>query len=376
MGRRVDVAIIGAGTMGSAAAYHLAKRGCGVIAFEQFQIVHEKGSHSGSTRIIRHAYHESPDYVPLVLRADQLWLDLEQQLQTRLLIRTGAVVMGPHECEAVIGAIVACERHSLPYEKLTAAAIRQRWPQFTIPADWEGCFDPMAGFLLVEPCIKSQIGLAARHGATIRENESVKSTATLKNGFRIETDKNTYEVDKIIVTAGAWTAHVLKELQLPLTVKRRTVTWLRPRHPNLFHVDKFPIFLADLPGGLLYGFPLYGSDGLKIANHHSRGPAIDPDSADRNYSNDDATDAIAFARAYLPGVSEEIVEGKVCLYNLTPDEDFILDFHPQNKNMLIASGFSGHGFKFAPVIGEIVADLCLNGKTSMPIDRFRISRFS
>ncbi len=264
----------------------------------------------------------------------------------------------------------------MPYETLTAGAIRKRWPQFHIPVDWEGCYDPLAGFLLVEPCIKSHLDIATRNGATIYENCRIQSISSTPGGFRIKAQDNFYEVEKIVLTAGAWTAKVFQEFRLPLTVKRRAVTWLRPRDPDAFHINHFPIFLADLPEGLLYGFPLHEQSGLKIANHHSRGTEVDPDSVNRNYLKEDSNDAIDFARRYLPGISDEVVDGKICLYTLTPEEDFLIDFHPSNKNMLIASGFSGHGFKFAPVIGEILADLCLDGKTSHPIDRFRISRFT
>jgi len=371
----MKIAVIGAGTMGSAAAYHLARRGYEVVAFEQFRVVHEKGSHSGTTRIIRHAYHESPYYVPLVLRADHLWLELEQESGTQLLIRTGAIVLGPEGCDAVQGAILACERHSLPYTQMNSAQIQQRWPQFRIPENWEGCFDPMAEFLLVEPCIKSHLKFAQLHGTKVIENEAVTEINAEGERFVIRTDFNDYTADKLVVTAGAWSARLLADLHLPLVVKRRTLSWLQPRNPAQFQIKSFPVFLADVPDGLLYGFPIFGNNAVKIANHHSKGPGVNPDLADRNYSKEDAADVLRFASAYLHDLSNEIVDGKVCLYNLTPDEDFIVDLHPRNPNIVIATGFSGHGFKFAPVIGEIIADLCLNGKTAHAIDRFQIARF-
>lgn len=370
-----DVVIIGAGTMGTAAAYHLARRGLRLLALEQFSVVHDYGSHSGRTRIIRHAYHESPDYVPLVVRSDQLWQELEKETNQQLLIRTGALVMGPRGCRAVDGALAACEAYSLPCDILNASQIQARWSQFNVAEDWQGCFDPAAGFLLVPECLKAHANRAVSYGAEISENENVISIQNARPRIEITTDRRKIKAEKVIVTAGAWTAKLLHALHLPLQIKRKTLFWLRTENPADYSIGRFPIFLADIPDGLLYGFPIYDSPGLKIANHSSAGVPIDPDHVQREVQAADSIDILNFARDVLPGVSQEIIESKVCLYNLTPDEDFIIDFHPENQNILLATGFSGHGFKFAPVVGEILADLITQNQAKQSIDRFRLSRF-
>jgi len=369
-----DVGIIGAGTMGSAAAFHLAGRGYRVIAFERFHLIHEFGSHSGRTRILRHAYHESPDYVPLVLRADELWLELEESGESPLLIRTGGLDMGPKGCSFVVGALEACRVHGLPCEQLGAEEIMKRWPQFRIPDSWEACYNAQAGFLIVDRCMQAHIRGARARGAQICEEEKVISFRNQGSRVEIRTDKAVYEVGRLIVCAGSWTSWILADLGLPLVVRRKTLAWLRPKNPGDFVPEKFPIFITESEEGAFYGLALYDHPGVKIANHYG-GLQVHPDQVDRTLHENEAVEMKNFVRKYLPGITEEVLEGKICLYTLTPDEHFILDFHPKEGNVVIAAGFSGHGFKFAPVIGEILADLSMEGKTRHPIERFRISRF-
>lgn len=360
--------------MGSAAAYFLAKSGLRVIAFEQFTIVHDLGSHSGATRIIRHAYHESPEYVPLVLRADQLWQELERIEGRNLLVRTGGIDLGPTGGEVVRNAVAACQAHSLPYEQLNADEVMRRWPQFRIPQNWHACFDPNMGFLLVESCLHSYVQAAREAGAAIREEEPVAGYTT-RGAIRITTTRAQYDVGKLIVCGGAWNPELLGDLGLPLVVKRKTLSWLETTREDDFQPGRFPIFLADTPAGLLYGFPIYGKPGLKIANHHGGGPATNPDQIDREFHPEDAADAQEFASKFLSGVTLKVLDGKICLYTMTPDEHFIIDLHPENQNIAIAAGFSGHGFKFAPVVGEILRDLILENRTTYPIEKFRLQRF-
>ncbi|MCI0527896.1 MAG: N-methyl-L-tryptophan oxidase [Nitrospira sp.] len=360
--------------MGSAAAFHLSRRGYRVIAFERFRPVHEFGSHSGRTRIIRHAYHESPDYVPLVLRADALWCELEVASGHPLLIRTGGLDIGPEGCSFVTGALQACQLHNLPYEHLKAEGIMKQWPQFRIPDNWEACYNAQAGFLLVDRCIQAHLCEARTQGGRICEEEPVISFNDPGSCVQIRTDKDVYEVGCLVVCAGAWASWVLEELKLPLVVKRKTLAWLRPKNPADFAPEKFPVFITEGEEGALYGFPLYNHPGIKIANHYG-GIEVHPDQVDRVFHETEAGEIRSFVRKYLPGITEEVLDGKVCLYTLTPDEHFIIDFYPGKRNIVIAAGFSGHGFKFAPVVGEILADLATEGKTRHPIDKFRISRF-
>jgi monomeric sarcosine oxidase len=374
MNATYDIGIIGVGTMGSATAFHLAKRGYRVIAFERFRVVHDFGSHSGNTRIIRHAYHESPNYVPLVLRADALWLELKADREQPLLIRTGGLDLGPQGCSFVTEALRSCQIHHLPYEHLEAEEIRKRWPAFHIPDSWEACYNTQAGFLVVDRCIRAHTQGAEAYDAKIHEGEKVFSFEDHRSSVQIQTDQSSYEVGRLIVCAGSWTSQLLATLGLPLVVRRKTLAWLRPKTPEDFTLGKFPVYISESEDGALYGFPLYGHPGVKIANHHG-GVEVNPDQVDRTFHERDATDVRRFARKYLPGLTEELLDGKICLYTLTPDEHFIIDFYPEKQNILIAAGFSGHGFKFAPVVGEILADLCTEGKTPYPIEMFRLERF-
>jgi sarcosine oxidase len=286
-------------------------------------------------------------------------------------VRTGGIDLGPIAGNVVENALLACRTHKLSHEYLKAGELMKRWPQFQLPDDWHACFDPNMGFLLVDDCLRAYADAAAQLGAEIREEEAVLEY-DLHDRIRIRTTKGEYETEKLVLSAGAWNPGFLK---LPLVVKRKSLVWLQPAKPEDFGIGKFPIFLADTTAGLLYGFPLYGHAGFKIANHHGAGPAIDPETVDRNFHAEDASDAVDFARNYLRGVTSNVLDGKICLYTMTPDEDFVIDLYPNNPNIAVAAGFSGHGFKFAPVVGEILADLITKGSTSHKIEKFQISRF-
>lgn len=369
-----DIAIVGMGTMGSAAAFHLAKRGHKVIGFEQFRVVHELGSHSGRTRIIRHAYYESPEYVPLILRSHQLWLELQKASGCLLMVQTGGIDVGPEDGPLYSGAILSCQRHKLPYSSLNASELMKLWPQFSIPENWKACFNEQAGFLIVDPCINAHAGGAEAFGATIYEDEKVLEISNQPSSVFLRTDKDTYEVDRVILCAGAWTLKLLNDLGIPLTVSRQPFSWLHPKNPELFASQNFPVFLADTPEGIFYGLPIHHAPAVKVALHPG-GQQTDPDQVDRTFHDADSLPVQNFTRQYLPELNRQMIEGQVCLYTITPDQHFIVDFHPIHKNVLIAAGFSGHGFKFAPVIGEILADLASEGMTRHPIKLFQISRF-
>jgi monomeric sarcosine oxidase len=370
-----DAIVIGAGTMGSAAAYHLALRGQRVLAIEQFKVVHDLGSHTGYTRIIRHAYFESPVYVPLVLRSDKLWQQLEKDSGKEMLIRTGGIDMGPEHGILFAGAMKACIEHHLPYEHLNSSEAAKRWPQFQIPDDWHICFDPMAGFLIVENCIRTHLDLAQENGATLHENESVNSIRFMNDSVQVETSKAKYDAGSVVVCGGAWNVRLLSELQLPLKVQRQAVGWFRSQNQSSFDRSRFPVFLAETPKGIFYGFPLHDHPAFKIARHGGGVYFNDPSDVPREFDENDATQLRDFLTHYMHDVSNELLEGKICLYTMTPDEHFIIDAHPEFSHCFLAAGFSGHGFKFAPAVGEILADFCMTGTTKHLIDDFRIKRF-
>jgi monomeric sarcosine oxidase len=367
-----DVIVIGGGTMGTAVGWALGKRRLRTLVLEQFQPIHSLGSHGGRTRITRHAYAESPDYVPLVERSEEIWLELAAEAGTPLLIRTGGLDLQAPGYTHARGAARAAIERNLPHEWLPGAQVRGRWPAWSIGDDWEACFSPQTGFLLVEPCLHAMAAAARRLGVTYHQLEAAREWHADSGGVTVRTDSQRYYANSLVITAGAWASQVLGELGLPLTVLRKVIWWFAVRDPSRFGVSQFPIFIAEGPLGVIYGLPIYGHQGIKIANH-AGGESTSPDAVDRVVHLAEEADVVAFTGSALPAVSDHVLESAVCLYTLTPDRDFIVDRHPVHPNVAIAAGFSGHGFKFAPVIGELLASLVLD-PSSRAIPRFAVSR--
>ncbi|MCA9879881.1 MAG: N-methyl-L-tryptophan oxidase, partial [Thermomicrobiales bacterium] len=343
-GDRYDVAVIGGGTMGSAAAWALVKQGLRPVVLEQFGVVHDFGSHSGDTRIFRHAYAESPDYVPLVLRADDLWQELASATGEEILNRCGGLELAAPGFPHARAAREAADIHGLSYEWLTPADARQRWPQITIPDEWDVLYSDASGFLNVAPAIRGMMGLAEQGGATIRTGAPVTAWGDAGDHVWIETPQGRVEASAAIVTAGAWAAQLLRELGLPLHVRRKTLWWQRLRQPERHTPDKLPVFITDSAIGGIYGFPSVDGASLKIANH-LEGDPVEPDAVDRTTHEGENADVLALAATLFPDVTPEVVKSAVCLYMMTPDTDFILDRHPTLPNVALGAGFSGHGFK-------------------------------
>jgi sarcosine oxidase/N-methyl-L-tryptophan oxidase len=369
-----EAIVLGGGTMGSAAAWALGKRGVRTLVLEQFRHVHALGAHSGKTRIIRHAYAEGPEYVPLVQRADALWQELEAATGRQVLHRTGGLDMSAPGNTQARDARRSAEHWGLPFEWLTGAEVRARWPQFLIPDEWEACYSPQAGFLRVEPALHG-LGDAARAlGVKIREEEPVRAWSGDGGGVRVETDRATYRADRLIVTAGAWAGRLLADLGLPLTVRRKTLFWFAVDDPASFAPDRFPIFIADLVDAGMYGFPILAEPGIKVANHRG-GLTVDPDTVDRTVHPGEEADVAAFVTTMLRGVTGRVVESAACLYTLTPDEDFVLDRHPAVPGVVFGAGFSGHGFKFATAVGEHLVDL-VSDPSTQPYRILTLNRFA
>lgn len=368
------VIIIGGGTMGSGAAWALAKRGVRALVLEQFNHVHGFGSHGGKIRIIRHAYAESPAYVPLVLRADHLWQALEEETGRQVLHRTGGLDLAATGFPQAARAGASARQFGLPHEWLDGAEIRRRWPAWKIDDGWEACYSPDTGFLLVEPALESLMAAATQRGVVMRAQEPVRAWTADGSGAVVRTDRATYTADRLIVTAGAWSSQILASLGLPLTVLRKVVWWLRVENTSPYAIGSFPVFIAQTDLGSIYGFPLFNSPGLRIANH-SGGDQTDPEAVDRVAHDAEAKQVLPFARQYLRGVTNQVVDSAVCLYTVTPDEDFVVDRHSEHPQVVIGAGFSGHGFKFATVIGEMLADLALESSVH-PLSRFAIHRLS
>lgn len=371
-----DVIVIGGGAMGCATAYQLARRGHDVRLFEQFAIGHDLGSSHGYSRIIRRAYYEHPDYVPFVDRAYELWRELETVSGESLLKITGIVEIGSPEGPLLKGSALSCKQHQIPHERLDAMGVRRRFPQFAIP-DWMGgIWQKDAGILAVERCILTYRQEAKKLGVKLHEGEEVLSLVDEAGdaGVRVRTRRRTYKAAKVVVCAGAWVARLLGDLDLPLTVTRQAMGFYKPLERAPFELGTFPLFLLELPGHNFYGFPFFGIDCVKVAHHHG-GRIVTPENVDRSFNKEDDLLLREFLESYIPKAAGALQHGKICLYTSTPDMDFIMDVHPRFRNIGIAAGFSGHGFKFSSAVGEIMADLATTGKTPHKIERFRIGRF-
>ncbi len=351
-----DTIVLGGGTMGTAAAWELGKRGERALVLEQFDHVHSLGSHSGYTRIIRHAYSEGAEYVPLVLRADELWMELEASTGERVFHRVGGLELSAPGHEQVQTAKASADVYKLDYEIIDGAEVRRRWPMFQVPDDWQAGYGARSGFLDVELALHGMGDQARILGVKIHQNEPARSWAIDGDGVRVTTDKDTYTADRLIITAGAWAGQALRELGLPLEVRRKVLFWLEVEDEGRFQPDEMPVFITDSHHGEIYGFPIWGRSGLKIARHDGGIPS-DPDALDREVAADEADDVIGLARAIFPGVTGKVLESAVCMYTMTPDTHFIVDRHPEYAQVTIGAGFSGHGFKFASAIGEQLVDL-------------------
>jgi sarcosine oxidase len=374
---RYDVVVAGLGAMGSATAYHLAARGARVLGLDRFAPPHALGSSHGKSRIIREAYFEDPLYVPLVRRAYECWSALERESGRRLFLRTGGLMVGPPDGELVTGAVRSATEHGLPYELLAADAVRRRVPGFLPRVDMVGVWEPRAGLLLPELAIAAQLALAAQRGAVLRTDEPVlawRAGGDVDGGVEITTPRGTYRARRLVLALGAWTRALLPELDLPLTVERNAVYWFRPaRATPLFAPERFPIFICETaPERLWYGFPDTG-DGVKVALHH-QGEAADPETVRRTVAPEEVARVRAILEVFMPAAEGPLVDSTVCLYTNTPDRHFLIDAHPAHPAVLIASPCSGHGFKFAPAIGELLAALASGETPRFDLAPFRLDR--
>ena len=375
---RYDAIVIGVGGMGSASAYHLARRGQRVLGLEQFDLLHELGSSHGLTRIIRLAYHEHPSYVPLLRRAYELWHDLESVAREQLLVTTGSIEGGPEDGETFRGALHAAELHDLPHDVLDADQLRRRFPAYAgFDSSTRVVYQPDGGFLLAERTVLAHVNGARAHGADLHVREPVLTwEATSDGGVRVMTDRATYEADRLVICAGPWARALVPSLAELAVPERQVLAWLTPARPELFEPDRFPVFLVDVDEGSYYGFPIHAGHGFKLGwYHHFREP-MDPDDPDRSTRARDEAALRAFADRYFPDGAGPTEMLKACIFTNSPDEHFIIDTLADAPQVSVAAGFSGHGYKFCSVVGEIMADLAARGETSHDIGLFRLDRFA
>lgn len=379
--QRYEVVVVGLGAVGSAALEQLARRGCRVLGLDRFRPAHERGSSHGRTRIIRQAYFEHPAYVPLVLRAYELWQDLERHSGRSLLVRTGLLQVGPRDGAVIDGVLASARAHDLPVETLSAAEVAQRWPGFRLPVDSVGVYEAAAGILRVEDCVQAQLDQAVALGAEILCGAAVTSWEVRGGQVEVACDGERFLATRLVLAGGAWAAELLGSLRLPLVVLRKPQFWFRAEAEE-YRADRgCPAYLFELPAGVFYGFPTLGGGGLeegvlKVAEHSGGEPVADPLAVDRNQREADRERVANFLREHLPRVSAHVVDHRVCLYTMTPDRHFVLDQMPGLPQVVYAAGLSGHGFKFAPVLGAALADLALTGESPLPIEFLRAERLA
>jgi sarcosine oxidase len=374
-----DAIVIGLGAHGSATALALARRGLRVLGIEAGERGHELGSSGGHSRMIRRAYFEDPGYLPLLSAAWDRWESLGAAVGEPLVEVTGGLYAGPAESEVFRGSVASARDQGLAHEVLDAAEIRRRWPVFTVQDEVGGLYDPGAGMIRPDRAIEAQLRLAEEAGAELRFSERAidwrPAPGGRGSGLEVETDAGTLRTESLVIAAGAWTGRFVPDLELPLEVERLPVLWFEPTiDPTEFSSGRLPVWLLDTDGGTFYGFPYDPAVGLKVSRHHS-GEPCDPDSVDRSLYPADVERIRAFSRRNMPAADGALRTSTVCLYTNTPDFDFVIDVHPAVAGVAFASACSGHGFKFAPIVGEILADLATTGSTAHDIDQFRASRF-
>jgi sarcosine oxidase len=371
-----DVIVVGVGGMGSAAAFHAARRGARVLGLEQFDIPHERGSSHSLTRIIRLAYWEHLSYVPLLRRAYELWRELEVLAGETLLVITGSVDAGPPESRPIRGALDACERFELRHDVLDADALHRRFPGYCLPSTLVGVFQPDGGFLLSERCIVAHADAARRAGAAIHAQERVMHWDAHEDHVVVHTDRASYTSRRLIVTAGPWAGKAVRALGALVSVERQVVLWVQPRVPEYFDAARFPVFYLHGDDGAFYGFPRHPERGVKIGKYHHRRQVVDADTVDRTCTAEDEAVLRQALERYFPDANGPTVLMTPCLFTNTADEHFIIDALPRQPGVFVAAGFSGHGYKFCSVVGEILADLALDGGTRHDISLFGLDRLN
>jgi monomeric sarcosine oxidase len=360
-----DAIVLGTGAIGSAALWRLAVRGHRVLGLDQFSPPHDQGSAHGQTRMIRQAYFEHPDYVPLVLEGYRLWRELEQVLGTSLYRETGVLQAGPPDGTVVRGVLTTAAEHDLPVEVLSPAEVQQRWPGFRLSEELVGVFEQRAGYLDVEGCVSGCLEAARRSGAETRSGVVVHGW-TSGADVVVHTSQGDFRTAKLVVAAGPWAASLLHDAGLSLQVLRKVMCWFGADAAELRESAGFPSFVFDLPEGVFYGFPAFDDAGLKAAQHTGGQPYAAPDQVDRTVHASDWEPVERVLRAHIPAAGGRRA-AKTCLYTMSCDGHFLVDRLAADPRIAFAAGLSGHGFKFATVLGEALADLAIEGSSRLPI---------
>lgn len=373
--RHTDVLVIGGGAMGTAAGWAIARRGQRVRVLEQFDHVNNLASHGGISRIFRHAYAEGADYVPWALESDALWHALQDRAGTSIIHRIGCLDMAAPGYDHAALARASADAYDLDYEWIDGAEIRRRFPAWNVPDAWVACYTSQAGYLEVGPAMRAMASEMQDAGGVMETNCKATRWSADGDGVRVEAASGTYTADRLVIAGGAWNVHLLAELGLPLEVRRKPVFWFESARPDLIAPEAFPSWIAECEFGHPYGLPQVDVPGFKTGIHVG-GELVDPDAIDREVHDSDVDAQIGpFLERYMNHYTGRLEDAAVCMYTMTPDEDFIIDRHPEYEQVVFAAGFSGHGFKFAPVAGEHLADLALD-TAAAPRDLFGLARFA
>jgi sarcosine oxidase len=362
--------------MGSATLFHLARRGVRVLGLERYDLLHEYGSSHGLTRIIRLAYWEHPGYVALLRRSYQLWRELERLSGERLLHITGSIDGGPANGPVFSGALRSSQQHGLPYEVMDGTELSRRFPGYRLPREIQCLYQPEGGFLLPERCNLAHINAALAAGAQVRYREPVIEWGVTGGHCWVRSLRGRHEAGRLVIAAGPWASKLVPELAELAVPERQVLAWLQTSRPERFTPEVFPVFYIELEEGRYYGFPSFLVPGFKFGRYHHRQERVDPDRMNREPDSEDERLLRMFAERYFPDAAGPTLMLKTCLFTNSPDEHFILDLHPNHPEVALAAGFSGHGYKFCSVVGEIMADLAQKGETEHNIGFLGLKRFS
>lgn len=372
-----DVIIVGAGSMGMSTGYYLARRGLRTLLIDAFDPPHREGSHHGEPRLIRHAYSGDPVYTEMAIRAHQLWNELEERMEAQLLVQSGVLNITDLNRYSFKERMAAAAKQGVHTERLDADEIHRRWKGLRLPEHFEAMYEPAAGYLRSEACVDAYKALALANGAELLTHTAVCGITAWKGSVVVETRNAKYHGAKAVLTAGAWFGSLAPFVSLPVRAVRKTVGWFETDASDDFKVGRFPGFTLNTEEGGYYGFPDIGGAGLKIGRHDT-GLDWKPGEPFLPFGGlpEDEEELRSVLGKYMPGASGRLAKGAACKYELTPDEDFIIDRHPQHPHIVVAGGFSGHGFKFSSVVGEICSQMVLDEAVQYDIRPFALSRFA